>query len=347
MRIKGINYDAGFISAGTTTREPFDPQVVKREMQIIHDDLHCNAVRVTGGYPERLEIAAAHAAEAGLEVWFCPFTNNLTSEELLQLLADCAERAERLRQRGVEVVFLTGSELSLMNIDILPGDKLEDRAALLAEPHRLRPLIPGIRVRMHELLGKAVEVVRARFGGNLSYASVPLDGVDWGPFDIISTDAGYRTAAMAARFREDIRAFVAQGRAQGKPVAITEFGCAAFRGAADLASRGDIVEWGDGARPVRFKGEYTRDEDEQARYLGELLEVYEAEGVDNVFVYTFARYDLPYRCASHEDFDMASAGLVRVLEGARGQRYPDMPWEPKVAFTALAEYYRTRPLAGD
>jgi hypothetical protein len=340
MRIRGINYDTGFISAGTTTREPFDPQIVKRELQIIRDDLHCNAVRVTGGHPERLEIAATYAAEAGLEVWFCPFTHNLTSEEFLNLLADCAERAERLRQRGAEVVFLTGSELSLMTAGILPGDRLEDRSALLADPNQLRLLIPGLRASMKELLSKAVEVARARFGGKLSYASVPLDGVDWGPFDIISTDAGYRTAERATRFRDDIRAFVAQGRAQGKPVAITEFGCAAYRGAADLANPGDIVEWGNGARPVRFKGEYTRDEDEQAGYLRELLDVFEAEDVDNVFVYTFARYDLAHCSALNEDFDIASAGLVKVLDGGRrGQRYPDMPWEPKIAFTALAEYY--------
>lgn len=183
-------------------------------------------------------------------------------------------------------------------------------------------------------------MARARFGGKLSYASVPLDGVDWEPFDIISTDAGYRTAATAAHFRDDIRAFVAQGRAQRKPVAITEFGCATFRGAADLAGLEDIVEWGDGARPVRLKGDHTRDEDEQARYLRDLLNVFEAEGVDNVFVYTFARYDLAYRSASHADFDMASAGLVKVLDQGRlGQRYPDMPWEPKLAFSALAEYF--------
>jgi len=147
MRIRGINYDAGFISAGTTTREPFDPQVVKREMQIIHDDLHCNAVRITGGYPERLEVAAKYAAEAGLEVWFCPFTNNLTGEELIELLADSAERAERLRKQGAEIVFLTGSELSLMTLGILPGDTMVERAAGLADPLRVRPLIPGIRVR--------------------------------------------------------------------------------------------------------------------------------------------------------------------------------------------------------
>ena len=342
MCFKGINYDTGFISAGTTSREPFDPQVVKREMEIIHDDLHCTAVRITGGYPERLEIAARYAAEVGLEVWFCPFTNNLISEELLELLADCADRAERLRKRGGEIVFLTGSEISLMTAGIIPGDTLVDRAASLVDPQRLRPLIPEIRARTKELLGKAVEVVRARFGGKLSYASVPLDGVDWGPFDIISTDAGYRVAAMAGRFREDIRAFVAQGRAQGKPVAITEFGCAAFRGAADNSDRGlsDVIQWDDNARPVRLKGEYVRDENEQARYITELLDVFSTEGVDSVFVYTFARYDLANRSASQEDFDMASFGLVKVLdEGYRGQRYPDMPWEPKAAFTALAEYH--------
>lgn len=339
MQSKGINYDTGFRSAGTSTREPFDPEVVRREMRIIHDELHCNAVRVTGGYPERLEIAGMHAANAGLAVWFCPFTNGLTGNELLDLLADSAGRAERLRGRDAEVVFLTGSELSLFTAGFLPGDRLEDRLALLAEPQRLRPLIPGIRARLNEFLGKAVEAVRARFGGKLSYASIPFEGVDWRPFDIISTDAGYRTAETAGRFRDDMRAFVAHGRAQGKPVAITEFGCATYRGAHDRADRLDTIEWGESGRPVRLKGEYTRDEDEQARYISELLDVFEAESVDHIFVYTFARYDLPHRDAPHEDFDRASYGVVKVLEGRSGQRYPEMPWEPKAAFTALAERY--------
>jgi hypothetical protein len=29
-----------------------------------------------------------------------------------------------------------------------------------------------------------------------------------------------------------------------------------------------------------------------------------------------------------------------VLEGRHGDTYPDMPWEPKEAFAALADYYR-------
>ncbi len=88
MRGKGITYDSGFFNAGVSTREPFDPEVVKREMRVIHDDLHCNAVRITGGNADRLEIAAIHAADAGLEVWFSPFTCDLTTDELLHFLDD-------------------------------------------------------------------------------------------------------------------------------------------------------------------------------------------------------------------------------------------------------------------
>ena len=339
LRGRGITFDTGFLSGGTSTREPFDPDVVRREMRIIRDDLRCNAVRVTGGYRERLKIAAHHAAEAGLEVWLSPFTNGLAPSELLALLAECAEVAEELRRRGIEIVLLTGSELSLFTVGFLPGDSLEERVALLTTQQRLGPLLPDVRARINDFLGKALEVVRERFGGKVSYASLPFEGVDWTPFDVISTDAGYRSSALASRFRDDIRAFVAQGREHGKPVAITEFGCTTHRGAADLGGRGDsIVEWGNDARPLRLKGDFTRDEEEQAGYIQELLDVFDAEGVDTAFVNTFARYDLPHRTSQGEDFDMASYGVVKVLERP-GRRYPDMPWEPKAAFATLASHY--------
>jgi hypothetical protein len=109
-------------------------------MRIIRDDLHCTDVRITGGDPNRLEMAATHAADAGLGVWFCPFTNGLTQDELLALLADCAERAERLRRRGAEVVLLTGSEVSLFTLGFLPGETLAERLALVADPVRVKSL---------------------------------------------------------------------------------------------------------------------------------------------------------------------------------------------------------------
>jgi len=340
MRGKGITYDTGFIHAGVSTRELFDADTVRRELHIIHADLCCNSVRITGGDVDRLEIAAIHAAAAGLEVWFSPFTCDLTTSELLSFLAGCAERAERLRRQGAKVVLLTGSELSLFTTGFLPGDTLKERLNLLTAPNRLRELMPEVRARIRDFLGKAVEVVRERFGGMISYASLPFEGVDWSAFDIISSDAGYRSAETAARFRDDISAFVAQGRAQGKPVAITEFGCTTHCGAADLGGRGDtIVEWSDDGKPTRLKGDYTRDEEEQAAYLRELLSIFQGEGVDAAFVNTFARYDLPHRSDARYDLDMASYGVVKVFEGRPGYTYPDMAWEPKAAFTALADFY--------
>jgi len=68
MRGNGINYDTGFVNKGVSSRQPFDIAVVTRELQIIAHDLHCNAVRITGGDPEQLESAARIAVEAGLEV---------------------------------------------------------------------------------------------------------------------------------------------------------------------------------------------------------------------------------------------------------------------------------------
>ena len=46
-----MTYDTGFVRDGEISRERFDPGVVRRELAIIRDDLHCNAVQVIGGDP--------------------------------------------------------------------------------------------------------------------------------------------------------------------------------------------------------------------------------------------------------------------------------------------------------
>ena len=337
MRAKGINYDTGFINKGVSSREPFDIAIVTRELRIIRDDLHCNAVRVTGGDPKRLEIAAGIAAEAGLEVWFSPFTCDLTCEEMLDLLADCAACAERLRRHGAEVVLVLGAEISLLNKGFLPGDTIGERMELLTDPQRLRALIAEIPARVNDFLGTAVAVVREQFGGRITYASMPFEGVDWMPFDIISVDL-YRSVEVAERYRDGIRALVAQS----KPVAITEFGSATYKGAADKGARGgEIIEWDkDSVKPLGLNGEYIRDEEEQARYVRELLSIFTEEGVDSAFVFSFVQYSLPHRRDPRADLDVASYAIVKAYEDRFGDTYPDMRWEPKAAFSALANYYR-------
>ncbi|MEV4163508.1 hypothetical protein [Nonomuraea dietziae] len=339
MRAKGISYDTGFVYNGVIGHTRLDSETVRREMRVIRDDLHCTAVRVMGGDPERIELAAAHAADLGLEVWFSPYPLELTDDEMLSLFADCAERAERLRRRGAEVVFVAGAELSLMNKGFLPGGDIDERIELLRQPHRVREHIAEVGTRVNDFLGRAVALVRERFGGKVTYASVPLERVDWEPFDIVSMDL-YRSAEVADRFAAGVRDLVAQG----KPVAITEFGAAGYQGAGDRGALGlAIVEYDKDTRaPVRLDGVYARDEAGQAAYLRELLEVFDAGGVDSAFVFTFALRDHLHRPDGdpRDDLDLASYGIVRVYEDRLGVTYPDLPWEPKAAFAALADFYR-------
>ncbi|MFI6503502.1 hypothetical protein [Nonomuraea typhae] len=338
MRAKGITYDTGFLLNGGSSLERFDPETVRRELRIIRDDLGCTAVRITGGDPGRIEQAASFAADLGLEVWFSPFPLELTEDEMLALLADCAERAERLRLRGGEVVFVAGAEISLMNRGFLPGASPEERVELLTRPEFLRERVGEISARVNDFLGRAVAVVRERFGGKVTYASIPLDRVDWTLFDIVSVDL-YRSAEVAAQFRQGLRDLVAQG----KPLAITEFGCATFAGAGDVGARGlDIVETEPvTGRPLRLKGSYERDEPGQAETVRELLEVFEAEGVDSAFVFLFALHSHPHRPGGdpRDDLDLAGYGIVKVLEH-EGSAYPGLRWEPKAAFKAVGDFYR-------
>lgn len=330
MRAKGIGYDTGLARDGVFNR-PFDPDLVRRELTIIRDDLHCTAVRLIGTDLDRIEHAATEAAALGLEVWFSPFPWDRTPEEILALLADGAARAERIRAAGAEVVFVTGAELSLFNHGFLPGDDLPARVAgLLAS----RDLVAALPALVNDFLARAVSAVRARFGGRVTYAAVPLERVDWEPFDIVSVDA-HRSKEVAHLYQEGIRTLVAAG----KPVAITEFGVTPYRGAADLGARcGEILEY-EGAVPVRLNGSYVRDEEEQAQYFRELLEVFTAEGVDAAFACTFVCYGLVHRADPRADLDMASWGVVKVLEEGTGETYEDVPWEPKAAFGALADCY--------
>jgi hypothetical protein len=125
----------------------------------------------------------------------------------------------------------------------------------------------------------------------------------------------------------------------GKPVAIMEFGCCAYRGAADSGARADwIIEWDNNGHASHLNNVYIRDENEQANYLLELLEIFETEKVDAVFVNTFARYDLPHRTDPVKDLDIASGGVVKVYENRQGRTYPDMPWEPKTAFYTISAF---------
>lgn len=336
MRGKGINYDTGFFPGGEDSRPDFASETARREMRVIAEDLHCTAVRVSGGDPERLSIAAAYAAEVGLEVWFAPFPCELGPKELLPFFADCAERAERIRRTGAEVVFVTGCELTLFAHGFLDGDNSYERINTLANGGpALWSSLHLVGDRLGAFLAEAAATVRRHFGGKLSYASGTWEFPDWTPFDFVGVDA-YRDANNAAEFRTDLR----RAFQHGKPVAVTEFGCCTYVGAADKGGIGWAI-MDPSTDPPRLDGDYRRSEAEQVGYLRDLLPIFEEEGVDTAFWFTFVNERAVHRPERpREDLDLASYSVVKMLpDGARGTAYPELGWEPKEVFHALAAAY--------
>jgi hypothetical protein len=337
MRARGINYDTGFRPGGHLSRERFDPDVVRREMQVIARDLHCTAVRITGADPQRLSVAAEHAAAAGLEVWFAPFPCELGAADLIPLFEDCADRAEHLRAGGAEVVLVTGCELSLFADGFLPGGTVFERISRLRRrgPRQLAAFA-RLSGRLNGFLAQAAGAARSRFGGPLTYASGTWEPVDWAPFDIVSVDA-YRDAGNAADYAAGLRAH----QRHGKPVAVTEFGCCCYAGAADRGGLGWNI-LAENTDPPELDGDYVRDEQEQVRYLQELLPAFAEAGIDAAFWFTFATYVARPSGNPRQDLDLASYGVVQMLgdgPGAGPAPFTGLGWAPRPSFAALARAY--------
>ena len=78
---------------GEDWRPNYDPKIVARELEIIKNDLHCNAVRIQGFNLDRLVTASENALKLGLEVWFSPEMWDRAQDETLEYLKKAASAA--------------------------------------------------------------------------------------------------------------------------------------------------------------------------------------------------------------------------------------------------------------
>ncbi len=335
---RGICYDVGtFTSKDNSSRPTFDQDVVRREMQIIAQDLHCNAVKVYGQDIERLLFAAECGRAAGLEVWLSPQFHNAGERETLAYLAECARAAESLRKRCErKIVFVAGCELTFFMRGLVLGDDSFARMQTFFKPWRLikNTILKGpFNTRLNSFLREAAGVIRAEFRGPLTYASGPWEDVDWSVFDFIGVDY-YRDARNRQSYADGLSKY---GRS-GKPVAVLEAGCCTYQGADNKGGYGwAIVDRSQ--TPRRLKENLARDEALQAACLNELLEVFERAHVYGSFIFTFAMETYPHSADPLFDLDRASYGVVKMLANGKGTTYPDMPWEPKESFAAVAQFY--------
>ncbi|WP_248930524.1 hypothetical protein [Paenibacillus hamazuiensis] len=335
MKRKGVNYDVGIETGGfnlrpTWSRPKFDIEVVSREIAIIKNDLNCNAIRISGTDPDRLMAATEIALGQDLEVWLSPHLHDKDAEETLSYTIACAEKAERLRPRFSKLVFVLGCELTLFMQGLLPGNTIFER---VGSPSFMDIVKSGGHNKLlRAFLSKAVRGVRNVYQGEVTYASAPLEAVDWSMFDYVGLDY-YRASHNKPSYANKLKSF----HKWNKPVIVTEFGCCAYQGADQAGGRGWMIV--EHTTPKRLNGEYVRDEALQARELTEQLTILDDAGVEGAFVFTFIAPVWVHDKSPLYDLDMASYALVKSYADGRGERYPDMTWEPKQSFEAVARYY--------
>lgn len=368
MRRKGVLYDVGRV-LGTDWRPDYRPGLARRELEIIAVELHCTAVKICGRDIDRLEHAASAALDLGMEVWFSPELWGRKPGTTLAYLAAAAEAARRLHRRAPDgVVFSVGTELSLFMRGLLPGRTLRGRIRYAMS----QPRAVGHAGPLNAFLTDAVKVVRRTFGGPVTYSSLASERVDWTPFDIVGVDH-YWHKRIADRYALTLGSWLATG----KPVVVTEFGFRTRTGADETGGAGPenvagtsvllylipgvrhlmmsaapgragsaahpsrVPAW---RRPLlpRVRTVHERNEAHQAESLVRQLTVLDEAGVDGAFIHTFVAPLNVHRPEPRHDLDTDGFALVKTLpRGCRGTAYPDMGWEPKQSFRAVASYYAT------
>lgn len=309
---------------GGNWRPKFDPRTIRRELEIIRNDLHCNAVRIQGLDIDRLKTAAEYALTQDLEVWLSPEMWDKSQEETLEYITRAAAEAEVLRQRWPgKLIFSVGSELTLFMRGIVAGDNFFER---MNNPSFWENIKAGKHnPLLNNFLKNASDQTRQVFHGPLTYFSVPLETVDWSAFDFVGTDL-YRDARIKNVYGEFVRAYAKYN----KPIVIGEFGCCTFRGAEVLGGNGFFItiammeEYLGSKTQVlspsiaavikvipQVDGHYIRDEDLQARELTDQLGVLDDAGVDGAFVFTFISPNAVFNDDPRFDSDMGSFSLVK------------------------------------
>src|SRR5579863_2611326 len=166
MKHKGVNYDVGTVMGGNW-RPDYNPQSVERELEIIKNDLHCNAVGISGKDIGRVMLTAEAALSQGLEVRLNPADlTNKPPEPTLAYITEAAKATQPLHERYPgKVVFSVGGEFTLLMQGIVPGKNFiqrirtafSDDGAYIKSGKHNKPL--------NDFLVKANKAVRSEFAG--------------------------------------------------------------------------------------------------------------------------------------------------------------------------------------
>lgn len=306
-KTRGINYEVGL---KFHPEHKVDYEAIGRNIEKDLDDIKemgCDSVRIYGDSPENLMLAAKIALKKGLKVWLSPRLINGREQETLDLLLNIAEQAEALRQEhGDNITLVIGNELMLDSRVAFEEENYADRIARfkkfkalemakkylrLIALDKVLPDTERYKERARQLAKTLATETRNKFNGKITYASLPDEDIDWKDFDIVGVNL-YEDASNRTKYGKELERY----KSHGKPVAITEFGTAPYKGAKHLGGYAhSAIDWqkgklkrGMGIMPI------FRDEKAQADYLEKLIKMYGAHEIDAHFIFEYINWNTPH-----------------------------------------------------
>jgi len=341
LPVKGIGYDVGTRYAPDfVTNKDISYELVKKNLYEIKNGLKCNAVRIYGEDISKLIECSKIALGYGLQVWFSPRLIDGTKEATLRYIRDNALEAEKLRRLNSNIVFVIANELTLDMKGFVAGNTYIDRGKNLGT-NAINKIKSFLRFHSYQddlniFLKEALKTVREYFKGYITYAAGFWEEVDWKIFDIIGYNY-YMNNYNKRSYVSDLRGF----KKFNKPIAILEFGCGSYKEAYDKGgSSYDIINWTAKPLPELKGNNYKKDENLQAKYIFDLLNIFVREGIYATFIHTFieTHYWADDKEPNH-DLDTASFNVIKVYPPWHEKAYIKGHIIPKKSFYAIAEFY--------
>lgn len=339
LKYKGVVYDIGlrFTEGSPYSVDPFNPALVEYDINTISKKLNANTIRIEGEDVERLTTAARIADHAGLTVFFNPWKMNIPVEELSDYFCSAAKKAELLRQEGANIIFVCGCEITLFNEGIFPGKSIMDRVGWLANLSKnTATLLAEKSAMLNNVLRNITIAVRSEFFGAVTYSSGTWESVNWDMFDIVGVDF-YRSGETPEDYVSGLDRYKLN-----KPLIVMEVGCCTYKGAAARGAGGFMLLEGinpDGTGKFVNGSMPVRDENEQADYISNQLDILTKAGVDGIFIYVFSFPSYGFGVGA-KDLDMMSFSLVKTYPKSDPRSAGMPPWSPKNSFYSVAKFFK-------
>jgi hypothetical protein len=283
--IKGVVYRISDPTRGSPWRSPTDDEMAE-DLQVIHDELGCNAIRIFGDYkdwPDRrqyfdsVDELVLRCASKSIDVGFdviavSPVYDSLNIDETVRRVGSLAPKVEALsKMTDKTVLYVVGNSVSFFASGIVEGTTDDER---LQEALRRKDdpiFIAELNRAVERLLGASRKNAPDL---KLSYAAGPLEAnmsrLKWDQMDV--DVIGIMTYLDDAS-RQYLPSMVSDSKRYGKPVFSIEFGSKTVEGA---------------FHQVDLEPE-TRNynEQDQATGISRTLEFLVESGVDGCFLFNY------------------------------------------------------------